>query len=74
MADQQHSGWAEGEHEEPVGPFVRDMKPPRGVLVSDMPALKPQYSKPRVKGVPGATAHTDEDYRPGGGQWKDAAK
>ena len=65
------SGWAEHEDEQQVyGPFVQDMIPPRGVLATDMPAVKPRYRKPRIKGVPAVTAGDSEDYRAGGGSWR----
>lgn len=73
MAEQQHSGWSEGEHGTYAGLFASDMTIPRGGLVTDMPAAgRPVYNPPRVKGVVGATpTGTDEDHRPGGGTWTD---
>lgn len=72
MAETQHGGWAEGEHDPPRGPLVVDMPPPKGVFVSDMPAPRPDYIRPHIKGLPGATSDADEDHRPGGGTWRDA--
>jgi hypothetical protein len=73
MAEQHHAGWSHGEHEEPVGPFVQEMTPHRGVLVTDMPVGKPTLPpKPKVKGVPGASVTADDDHRPGSGAWRDA--
>jgi hypothetical protein len=64
--------WAEGEHDPPVGPLVVDMPPPRGVFLSDLPADRPAYTRPHVKGVPGASTSADEDHQPGGGAWRPA--
>lgn len=58
----------------PLSPFVQDMRGPLGgVFVQDMPAGKPQVRpRPKVKGVPGPSGEVAEDYRPGGGTWRDA--
>lgn len=70
MAEQQHAGWAQGEHDPPAGPFATDMTRPRGVLVTDMPARKPVVHRPKIKGLPGPTSSADEDHQPGGGAWR----
>ncbi len=65
-------GWAESDGGPQVrGPFTVDMPPPGGVYLIDMPANKPVYRAPRVKGVPGATHGSDEDHQPGQGVWRD---
>lgn len=73
MAEQQ-SGWAEGEHEPPQGPFVKDIPPPRGFFVTDMPVGRPVIpAAKKIKGVAGPTTDgPDGDYRPGQGTWSSA--
>jgi hypothetical protein len=75
MGDQ-NSGWSEGDHGTYPGLFVNDMTHGlTGGLVTDMPALgRPVYTPPPIRGLPGATADPDEDYLPGGGEWKDATR
>jgi hypothetical protein len=66
------SGWAESDGDGKVhGPFTVDMPPPGGVWLQEMPAAKPVYRRPHIKGVPAVTTDADEDHQPGQGVWRD---
>jgi hypothetical protein len=70
VTEQAPGGWAQGGHEQPRGPFAAEMPVRRGVFISDMPSARPVHARPKIKGVAGATATTDEDHLPGGGTWR----
>jgi hypothetical protein len=45
------------------------------VILTDMPAARPEPADRHIKGVPGPTlAGTDEDHQPGGGLWREVTR
>jgi hypothetical protein len=63
-------GWARSGDARRVHPLAADGQKPQKILVSDMPASKPEIApRKRIKGVPGVTT-PDPDYLPGHGTWR----
>jgi hypothetical protein len=65
-------GWASGADARKIhGPFPGKGAAPQQVLVSDMPAGKPDIPpRKRIRGVPSVTDDPGEDYQPGHGTWR----